>query len=87
MSIIKTHWLYGNIKFNVDVSEETNCGACIYAHVCKMDMANFCLNYELSSSREGGGCHQCIHRYTRWRNDEDKIPCFKCEHFKVILKE
>lgn len=78
--VIKKHWLYGDIEFAVDVKKEDKCSECIHLSVCKGDMKNFCLNYRMGTS-EKTSCSGCIHRYTRYCNDKDKIPCFKCRHF------
>lgn len=84
MTVIKKHWLHGDIKFNVDVQEEDNCSECIHWEICKIckrDMSKFCLNYCMGTS-EPTSCNGCLHRHTRkiW-NEKDGIPCFKCEHF------
>lgn len=80
--IIKKHWLHGDIKFNVDVKEEDNCGQCIHWKVCKQDKEHFCLNYSFGTS-EDTSCDGCIHRYTRkiWY-EKDGFPCFKCKFYE-----
>lgn len=82
--VIKKHWLYGNISFDVDVKKEDSCGECIHRRVCKFSMRDFCLNYRFGTSdvRSMEDCESCIHRFTRWDKDEDKIPCFKCSFFQ-----
>ena len=80
--VIKQHWLYGIIKFNIDVKEEDRCSLCSHREVCKHDMRNFCLNYDFGTS-EKTTCDGCIHKYTRYYGkDEDRILCFKCKYFK-----
>ena len=75
--IKKKHWLFGEIRFNVEVIEEDKCHECLHAIVCARNMEKFCLNYDFGNSEEG--CQSCIHRFARW--DKDKIPCFKCKYF------
>lgn len=81
MVVIKKHWLYGDIKFNIDVQEEDKCSECIHWQVCKRDMSEFCLNYCFGTSDSKASCKGCFHRHTRYCNDEDKLPCFRCKHF------
>jgi len=77
---IVEHSLYGKCKFNKKVKKETNCVECVHNKVCRYDLAERCFNYEFGTS-EGklDSCPSCIHRYTRWR--QDNIPCFKCKDF------
>jgi hypothetical protein len=42
-------------------------------------MEKRCINHNWGSS-EGSGCHNCLHKYTKW--DKDAVPCFKCKDFK-----
>jgi len=79
-----THWLFGRGKdkrldFKHPVAVETKCGECVHKKVCGYDMTKRCANYEWSTSVGPTGCHQCIHRFTRW--DKDSVPCFKCADF------
>lgn len=82
---IKKHWLYGDCKFKVDVREEDSCGKCVHWRVCKRSMEDFCLNYDFGTS-EKTTCDGCIHRFTRYINDEERIPCFKCRFFEASLR-
>jgi len=86
MMVIKKHWLHGNIKFNVDVQKEDECGRCVHWRVCRHNMDDFCLNYILGTS-EKTACSGCLHRHTRkiW-HEKDGFPCFKCKHFKEVLE-
>jgi hypothetical protein len=43
-------------------------------------MEKRCENYQFGTS-EGGGCHACLHRFTRF--DKDSVPCFTCPWFQV----
>ena len=80
---MKTHWLYGmgpnkEIKFNVEIDEETNCRKCTHDEVCDHSMEKRCSNFWWGDSRYED-CMSCTHRFTRW--DKDKIPCFHCKYF------
>jgi len=78
--IVKEHWLYGKCKFKVEVIKEESCEDCIHIEVCKMDMERFCENYEFGTS-QFSGCDGCIHRFTRYYGEEERIPCKKCRFF------
>lgn len=79
---VKHHWLFGDIYMAVKIEKESDCSKCRHLDPCKVDMANFCLNYVMGTSEGRRGCDQCIHRFTRWDKDEDKIPCFVCRWFE-----
>ena len=88
--IIKKHWLHGDIKFNVDVKKETDCGSCIHWIVCKVgnpEKRKTCLNYEFGTSADTT-CNGCIHRHTRYTRDEvvhgtpNRIPCWICRFYQ-----
>ena len=85
MTVIKHDWLHGDIIFNVDVKEETKCSQCVHLKVCKREMQTFCLNYCFGSTGGRVGCGWCLHRFTRWRGDKDRIPCFKCKFYKELI--
>lgn len=81
---MKTHWLYGlgpnkEIKFNIEIDEETKCIHCTHNEVCDRDVSKRCSNFWWGTSAETG-CMSCTHRFTRW--DKEKIPCFHCKWFK-----
>ena len=92
--VIKEHWLYGKIKFNVDVMQEDSCCDCVHWQVCKRKMSDFCLNYCFGTSdcRSMDSCDSCLHRHTRYNEDKivhgtpDRIPCFKCRWFETVIK-
>lgn len=87
--VVKIHWLYGKVTFNIDVEKDDNCAECIHCRVCKKNMQDFCENFDFSTSEgEPKTCDQCIHRFTRFFTEEEhKIPCFKCRHFKAEVGE
>lgn len=78
------HWLYGNIIFNTEIKDETNCLECLHNKVCKKDFSLFCVNYNFGNSN-GHNCETCIHKFTRpcfnKSNIKDVIPCFKCNEY------
>ena len=85
--IKKKHWLYTYTEFNVDVTVEDKCSECMHKNVCNWDMTKLCMNYEFGRSGPNvrlNTCDSCIHRYTRYDRDEDKIPCFKCRFFNTV---
>jgi hypothetical protein len=79
---IKNHWLYGDIYMMVKVDMESPCSKCKHWGPCPVDMQKFCLNYDEGRSDLHPGCNNCIHRFTRFDKDEDKIPCFACRWFE-----
>ena len=83
---MKTHWLYGRgpdklLDFKREIDVETDCGKCIHREVCDLQMEKRCENYEFGTSG-AKSCHSCIHRFTRYENDKDKVPCFSCPWFQ-----
>lgn len=77
---MRKHWLYAMVdKYNIELTEETQCGDCIHVPVCSQDMEKLCSNYCFGTS-EHRGCLGCIHRYARW-DDRQALPCFHCKHF------
>lgn len=76
----KTHWLYGDREFNIEVDDETSCSECVHRIVCSFDHEKLCSNFVFGGVSRHGGCQSCSHRYTRY--DKDKIPCFHCPHFR-----
>lgn len=89
---MKTHWLYGfgpnkEVKFNIEIDEETNCDRCIHFEVCDHNMEKRCFNFTWGTSQYDG-CMSCTLRFTRWdsyHDGKDKIPCFHCKFFKEIV--
>jgi len=83
-TVLKHHWLYGDLWFNVDVQKEDDCGKCTHWCICKRTMENFCLNYCFGTS-EKTPCNGCLHRHTRliW-HEKDGVACFKCKHYKEL---
>lgn len=82
--IVHHHWLHGMgpdkvLTFTEAVAIETDCGLCLHRKVCARKMEDRCRNYEMANSDRAGGCHTCIHRYTRW--SREAVPCFNCHEF------
>jgi len=77
---MKTHWLYGEIKYKIEVDKDTDCNTCIHNHVCSHNKEARCVNFRHGDSQHDG-CQGCEHKYPRY--DRKPIPCFKCnEHNK-----
>jgi len=79
---MKTHWLYGHgenkeVKFNVEIDQETKCSDCGHFKVCNYDMSKRCANFD--SGGNGKDCEVCHHKFTRY--DKDAIVCFYCRDF------
>jgi hypothetical protein len=75
------HWLYGDVKLKVPISEETQCKDCIHTKVCDRSKPMRCSNYDMGTSDHRELCDGCIHRYTRAIWTKDGFPCFHCESY------
>ena len=81
--VVKHHWLYGELRFQVEVEKEDSCAECIHWPVCKRDMEHYCKNFDFGTS-EYQSCESCLHRFTRFDEEkEGRIPCFRCSFFEV----
>lgn len=78
----KKHWLYGVIRYNVDVTEETSCLNCNHRSVCEGKKSKCCENYDFGTSDSREACDGCVHRFYRRKWDKDGFPCFKCRFFE-----
>jgi hypothetical protein len=80
------HWLYGEVKLEKVINEESDCVKCTHIEVCNRDKSKNCENYLFGTSEYPyQNCMSCSHRFTRFtKKDEEKISCFCCKYFKLI---